>query len=139
MNRCELIGTLVRDLEMRYLPSGQALVEMSLAVNGTRYDSDSRATVVTTLYCSITVWGWQAEQLANLEVKRGDSVHVLGELEQREIEKRDGSKEKKTRVVAHTVTPVRLKTLSAYPGTSDSSPQAGQDRSAGQGGDPWLT
>lgn len=127
-----MIGTLVRDLEMKYLPSGIALVEMSLAVNGTRYDSEARSQVVTTLYCSVTVWGWQAENLANLEARRGDSVHVLGELEQREVEKAGGGKEKKTRVVAHVVTPVRVK------GLGGPNPMAPSGAAAGGGSDPWA-
>lgn len=138
MNRVELVGTLVRDLEMRYLPSGLALVEISLAVNGTRYDSTARETVVTTLYTTVSVWGWAAEKVANDGVTRGDSVHVLGELEQREIEKPGGGKEKKTRVVATVVTPVRVKATPVSQGRPASSPQQSQGQGGAQGGDPWL-
>ena len=101
MNRVEVSGGLTRDPELTYMErSGSALCEITLAVNGTRYNFESRSQEVTTSYISVKAWGSLAEELAEADVAKGDELLVIGELEQRTIEKRDKSKESKTHVKA---------------------------------------
>lgn len=100
MNRVEIAGGLTRDAELRFTPSGAAVLNMTVAVNGTRYDGDSRQQVVTTSYISVEAWGSLAEEAAEQDIVKGCEVYVLGELTQSTTEKRDGSKESKTRVRA---------------------------------------
>lgn len=107
MNRVEISGGLTRDPEIRYLPSGVGVLDLTVAVNGARYDSDKREQVVTTSYISCNCFGWLAEQIANTGLSKGDEVYVLGELEQRSYETRDGKKESKTRVTIMALKPVR--------------------------------
>jgi len=115
VNRVEIQGGLVRTPELRYLPSGTALMEMNVAVNGARYDSQARQQVVDTVYVAVQVWGHQAEELDQLGLSRGEEVYVLGRLDQRTIEKRDGTREQKTRVSATFVTVTRRKPSNPTP------------------------
>ncbi len=101
INRVEVSGGLTRDPELTYMErSGSALCEITLAVNGARYNFERRSQEVTTSYISVKAWGSLAEELAEADVSKGDELLVIGELEQRTIEKRDKSKESKTHVKA---------------------------------------
>jgi single-strand DNA-binding protein len=106
VNRVEISGGLTRDPEIRYTNGGFPILEFTVAVSGTRYDSGERKQVVTTSYISCTVVGDRAEEFADSHGK-GDEVLVLGELDQRSFEKRDGSKESKTRVSVMSVHTLR--------------------------------
>jgi single-strand DNA-binding protein len=107
MNRVEIMGGLTRDAELRFLPSGIAVLNFTVAVNGARYDSSERQQVVTTSYISVEAWGSLAEEAADSGVTKGCEVYVMGELTQQTIEKRDGEKESKTRVKAHIISVTR--------------------------------
>jgi single-strand DNA-binding protein len=126
MNRVELIGGLVRPPDLRYTPGGLAVCEVSIAVNDARYDSQAKAQTVSTTYVAVNAFGLTAETLAALD--KGDEVYVLGQLSQRTIEKKDGTKEQKTRVDAHVVVVTRQR-------SGGSSPQRLQPAS-GTGRDP---
>lgn len=112
MNRVELIGGLTRDAELRSVGQGTPLLEFTLALNGTRYSAEKREQVVTTTFVRCQAWGWLGEQLADLVLLKGETVHVLGELDQYEVEKDDGSKDSRTRIRVHTLTPTRRKSYS---------------------------
>lgn len=107
MNRVEISGGLVRDAEVKRLDSGAMVANMSVAVNGTRFDADSGQQEVTTAYIAVEAWGSLAEEIASLEITRGTEVYVLGELVQQTREKRGGGSESKTRVKAMTISVVR--------------------------------
>lgn len=109
INEVKIGGGLVRDIDFRYLPSGVGLVEFTVAVNDARYDSTQRQQVVTTEFVAVQAWGWLAEQVAGLGLAKGDEVFVQGKLSQREFEKKDGTKERKTRVVAYLVQPTKMR------------------------------
>ncbi len=113
LNKVELIGGLTRDIHMTYTKKGTAIVELSLAVNGARYDFEARGQVVTTVYVQVQCFGATAERVAETEIRQGDEVYVLGELDQREVEKRDGTTERKTRVTASVVIPTRIRQQAA--------------------------
>lgn len=98
MNRVELVGGLTRDPEIKITQSGAVTWFATIAVNGTRYDTETRGQVVKTTYVALSAFGWLAEQLTEGAYERGDELHVLGELDQYEIEKEDGKKDRKTRV-----------------------------------------
>lgn len=126
MNRVELHGGLTRDPEFRFTDSGVAVWEVTLAVNGTRYDSQARQQVVRTTFVRVVAFGHCAEQAAESGLAKGDSVLILGELDNHTRERQDGSKETKTSVAALTVTPTRIR--SARP----SAPRQEQQS------DPWA-
>ena len=73
-----IIGNLGRDPEMRYLPNGQAVTNMSVAANHTYTDSNGQKVKETTWF-RVSVWGAQAES-ANQYLHQGSRVLVEGRL-----------------------------------------------------------
>lgn len=106
MNRVELVGGLTRDPDCTITQSGTASWFATIAVNGTRYDPQERQQVVKTTFVALSAFGWIAEQLIEENYGKGDELHVLGELDQYEVEK-DGQKDRKTRVRPIIVTATR--------------------------------
>lgn len=137
MNRVEIRGGLVRDVELKYVgQSGVACMEMTVAVNGTRYDSQQRTQVVKTTFVSVQVWGLKAEETAErYRLSKGDEVYVLGELDQREVEKADGTKERKTRVTALLIDVLRCRNTQHPTTGTSAAPTAAP---AAPGADPWA-
>lgn len=111
LNRVELSGGLVKDPEVRMIGQAQTtLVELSVALNGTKYDRQQRGQVVKTTFVVVQCWGWVGEQVASYGLTRGQEVYVLGELDQTEVERPDGSKDRKTRINASLVFVTRAQT-----------------------------
>lgn len=141
INDVRVGGGLVRDPELRFLPSGVALLEFTVAVNDARYDSQARSQVVTTEFVACQAWGWLAEKVAGIGLSKGDEVFVLGKLSQREFEKKDGSKERKTRVVAYLVEPTKMRQDGRSQPTTPQQPdpwqQDQQEPPFDSASDPW--
>lgn len=101
-NKVILIGNITRDLELRYIPGGQAVVEFSIAVNQ-RFKDKAGQSQEKTDFIPIVAWGKQAE-LIKQYLGKGSSVYVEGRLQQDSWEdKNDGTKKSKLKVVAQHV------------------------------------
>ena len=59
-NRVILIGNLTRDPELRYIPSGTAVTEISLAVNERRKGPNGEK-IDEVNFIDVTLWGRTAE------------------------------------------------------------------------------
>ena len=73
-----LVGNLGRDPEMRYTPSGQAVTNLSVAVND-NYTNNNGERIERTIWVRVSVWGKQAES-CNTYLKKGRTVLVEGRL-----------------------------------------------------------
>jgi single-strand DNA-binding protein len=73
-----IAGNLGKDPEMRYLPSGQAVTNFSVATSRQYTGSDGQP-VKETIWFRISVWGKQAET-CNQYLKKGSKVLVEGRL-----------------------------------------------------------
>ncbi|MBI2104026.1 MAG: single-stranded DNA-binding protein [Candidatus Omnitrophica bacterium] len=78
LNRVLLIGNLTKDPELRYTPSGAAVVNLRLAVNSTFKDQAGQRKEET-CFLTVVAWGRQAET-CNQYLKKGRSVFVEGRL-----------------------------------------------------------
>jgi len=94
-NRVILVGNLTRDPELRYIPSGTAVSEVTLAVND-RVKRNDQWTEETT-FVDVTLWARTAE-VANEYLSKGSPVLIEGRLKLDRWEK-DGQKHSKLRVV----------------------------------------
>jgi single-strand DNA-binding protein len=92
-----MIGNLVRDPEIKYIPSGAAVTKFRLAVNPNKKDAKPE----DTLYVDVVAWEKLAET-CNLYLKQGWKVLVEGRLSIRSYEK-DGDKRYATEIVANAV------------------------------------
>ena len=73
-----IVGNLGRDPEMRYIPSGQAVCDLSVATNR-QYNNSSGQQVKETIWFRVSVWGKQAET-SNQYLRKGSKVLVEGRL-----------------------------------------------------------
>ena len=62
INRVTLVGRLTRDPELKHLPSGSAVLELGLAVNGRKQDASGQW-VDKPNFFDVKVFGNQAEML----------------------------------------------------------------------------
>lgn len=93
LNQVIMIGRLTRDPELSYTPSGNAVCNFSLAVNGYKKNDVS--------FFNIQAWNKIAENVNNY-MKKGSKVCVEGSLRQDRWEK-DGQKFNRVLVNARNV------------------------------------
>lgn len=89
VNTCIIGGRLVRDMEVRTLQSGTALGNFTIACDRPKYGDKEKQTD----FIDCTLWGDRANKLANYLVK-GKPVCVVGALNVRNYEDKDGNKRK---------------------------------------------
>ena len=82
-NKVELIGNLTRDPEMRYTPSGAAVVTFSVATNRSYVTDGERKEEVDFHRC--VAWNKLAE-ICHQFLKKGTKVFVAGRLQNRQWE-----------------------------------------------------
>ena len=84
MTQIAFVGNMTGPVEVRYTSSGQPVGNVGVAVNRKRGDKES------TYFHKVTLWGEMAEHAAGLG--KGTRVVVIGRIESREYETRDGRK-----------------------------------------------
>lgn len=98
INKVILVGNLGRDPETRYMPSGGAVTNVSVATSKSWKDKDSGEQKDRTEWHRVVFFNRLAE-VAGEYLKRGSKVYVEGELRTRDWEK-DGQKHYTTEIVA---------------------------------------
>jgi single-strand DNA-binding protein len=101
VNKAILIGNLGKDPELKYLPSGQAVANFSLATTERRTDKNGQRQDRTEWH-NIVVYGKTAE-VVNQYLKKGRSAYIEGRITTRSWDDRDGNKKYRTEIVANTV------------------------------------
>ena len=96
INNVVLVGRLVRDPELRYTPSNQAVATFSLAVNR-NFKSQNGEREADFINC--VIWRQQAENLANW-AKKGALIGITGRIQTRSYENQQGQRVYVTEVVA---------------------------------------
>ncbi|MBR5709724.1 MAG: single-stranded DNA-binding protein [Thermoguttaceae bacterium] len=130
-NRVILMGNVTRDVEVRYLPSGAAVCELTLAVNDRRKNPQGNW-VNEASFFDVTLWNRTAE-IAGEYLQKGAPILVEGKLRQESWTQEDGQKRSKIRVIADQMT------LLGPRGQGDGAPEDGggynnSNRGGRQGG-----
>ncbi len=99
MNKVFLIGNLTRDPELSTTPSGVAVCRFSIAVSRDYAGADGAR---ETDFFNVTVWRGRGENCGKY-LKKGNKVAVVGSLQNRSYEDKDGVKRNVTDVVASDV------------------------------------
>ena len=99
MNKVILVGNLTRDPELTETPSGVAVCRFSIAVSRDYANADGTR---ETDFFNITVWRGRAENCGKY-LKKGSKVAVVGNLQNRSYEDKDGIKRTVTDVIANEV------------------------------------
>lgn len=98
LNKVLLMGNLTRDPELRYLPSGQPVCKLGLAVNRKWRDNQSGEMKEQTCFVDASAFGRQGETIAKYMTK-GRPIFIEGRLDFRSWEGQDGQKRSKLEVV----------------------------------------
>lgn len=101
LNKAIIIGNLTRDPEMRSLPSGMQVANISVATNRVWKDKNGTKQEDTD-YHNVVVFGRRAETVGQY-LKKGSSVLVEGRIQTRSWDAQDGTKKYRTEIIADTV------------------------------------
>ena len=97
VNKVILVGTCGQDPEVRYLPNGNAVTNLSLATSEQWTDKQSGQKVERTEWHRVSLFGKVAE-IAGEYLRKGSQVYIEGKLQTREWEK-DGIKRYTTEII----------------------------------------
>ena len=97
INKAILIGNLGADPEVRYMPNGNAVTNLTLATSDSWKDKQSGQIQERTEWHSVSLFGKIAE-IAGQYLRKGSKVYIEGRLQTREWEK-DGVKRYTTEIV----------------------------------------
>jgi single-strand DNA-binding protein len=100
-NKVILIGNLTRDVELKHLPKGTAVCNLSLAVNR-RWKNEAGEEKEDVYFAECKAFGKQAETLAQY-VRKGNPLMIEGRLTREEWDdKKTGDKRSTTRIMIET-------------------------------------
>ncbi|MDE1166708.1 MAG: single-stranded DNA-binding protein [Pseudomonas sp.] len=121
VNKVILVGTCGQDPEVRYLPNGNAVTNLSLATSEQWTDKQSGQKVERTEWHRVSMFGKVAE-IAGEYLRKGSQVYIEGKLQTREWEK-DGIKRYTTEIVVDMQGTMQL--LGGRPQQGDQNNQGG--------------
>jgi len=99
LNKVMIIGTLGRDPELRYTPSGRPVASFSVATSRTWTSSDGERREETEWF-NVVAWGNLAE-ICKTHLAKGQQVYVEGRLQTRGWEDENGTRHYRTELVAN--------------------------------------
>ena len=102
VNKVILIGNLGADPEVKYLDSGVAVANFSLATTES-YKNKEGERVSQTEWHNIVLWRGLAE-VAEKYLKKGNSVYIEGKIRNRNWEDKDGNTRYTTEILADNMT-----------------------------------
>ena len=123
VNKVILVGNLGQDPEVKYLDSGVAVANFSLATSES-YKNKEGERVNQTEWHNIVLWRGLAE-VAEKWLKKGSSVYIEGKIKTRKWEDKEGKTRYNTEILADNMTMLGSKSTSkpeADPTTPDQQP-----------------
>ena len=99
VNKVILLGNLGQDPEMKYMPSGGAVVNLRIATNESYKDREGNQ-VERTEWHSVVMFNKLAE-IAGQYLKKGRSVYIEGSLRTRKWQDKSGQDRYSTEIVAN--------------------------------------
>jgi len=135
VNKVILVGNLGKDPELRYTPSGAAVVNFSLATSETYKDRDGNRQTKTEWH-NIVAWRQLAE-ICGKYLHKGKQIYIEGSLQTRKWQDRDGNDRYTTEIVANQMQMLGRADENGG-GGYQSGGQGGYDNTSGQqyGGQP---
>ena len=99
VNKVIIVGTLGKDPETRYMPSGSAVTNLRLATNEQWKDKQTGEQQERTEWHSIAMFGRLAEIAAEY-LRKGSQVYIEGKLRTRKWQDKEGKDRYSTEIVA---------------------------------------
>lgn len=125
VNKVILVGTCGQDPEVRYMPNGNAVTNLSLATSEQWTDKQTGQKVEKTEWHRVSLFGKVAE-IAGEYLRKGSQVYIEGKLQTRDWEK-DGVKRYTTEIIVDMQGTLQL--LGGRP-QGDQGQSGGQQNSA---------
>lgn len=125
VNKVILVGNCGRDPEIRYLPSGQAVANVTVATSSRRKDKNTGETIEDTQWHRVTFYERLAEIVGEY-VKKGQPIYVEGRLKYGKYTDQAGVEKQTTDIIA---TEVQLLGKRDGGGGEDQAPQSAAPRS----------
>lgn len=99
MNKIFLLGGLVRDPELNTTSNGKSVCKFSIGVKRKFENTEGQR---ESDYFNIVVWGTMGEN-CNKYLRKGSKVSIIGSVQTRTYDAKDGTKRYVTEVIAETV------------------------------------
>jgi single-strand DNA-binding protein len=128
VNKVIIVGNLGRDPETRYLPSGEAVTNISVATTETWKDKTSGEKKEATEWHRISFFGKLAE-IAGEYLKKGSQVYIEGQLRTRKYQDKETGKDRYSTEIRAD----RMQMLGSRAGAGE--PRAGAGESAAPKGE----
>ncbi|MBG3139019.1 single-stranded DNA-binding protein [Proteus mirabilis] len=100
VNKCILIGHLGQDPEIRYMPSGGAIANLTLATSESWRDKQTGEMKEKTEWHRVCIFGKLAE-IAGEYLRKGSQVYIEGQLQTRKWQDQSGQDRYSTEVVVN--------------------------------------
>ncbi len=118
VNKVILMGNCGRDPEIRYLPSGQAVANVSVATTTRRKDKNTGENIETTEWHRVTFFDRLAE-IAGEYLKKGNPVYIEGRLKYGKFTNKDGLEQNTCDIVAQEMQLLGTRQGQGSPGGDD--------------------
>lgn len=118
-NRCQLMGNLGQDPELKQTQGGQTLLKFSLATSEKWKDKGGNQQERTEWH-NCVLWGERGEKLARF-LSKGQRIFVEGKIQYEKFEDRDGNKRTSTNINVLSITFCEKKGSGGGSGSSDDS------------------
>ena len=135
LNKVMIIGNLGQDPDVKFLPSGDAVCNISVATDES-YKTKEGQKVEKTEWHNVTMFGKLAE-ISGEYLRKGSKVYIEGKLETRKWQAQDGTDRYSTDIKAFQMQMLDSKgNQSSVPSPAQIQPKAPAPTPAGPGPDP---
>ena len=133
LNRCEFIGRLGADPEVRHMPSGDMVANIRIAV-GSQWKNKQGEKQESTEWVPIVFFGKLAE-IVDKYLKKGARIYVSGRFKTRKYQAQDGSDRYSTEVVVDINGHMQMLDGRSDREGGDQAPRSGKSPQSGGGRD----
>jgi single-strand DNA-binding protein len=130
INKVIIVGNLGNDPETRYMPSGSAVTNLSVATNESWKDKQTGEQKDRTEWHKVAMFGRLAEIAAEY-LRKGSQVYIEGKLRTRKWQDKEGQDRYTTEIVADEMQMLGGRTGGGAPAMNDSSDRSPPPRAAG--------
>ena len=133
LNKVQLIGNLGQDPEVKYMPNGNAVVNMSIACSESWKDKNSGELVEKTEWIRLAGFGKVAE-ICGEYLKKGSKIYVEGKFTTDKYQDKDGKDTYASKVIFNNMMMLDGRPAGAESGGGGSSKGTASQQAAPAGG-----
>ena len=134
VNKVIIVGNLGNDPDTRYMPSGSAVTNLSVATNESWKDKQTGEQKDRTEWHRVAMFGRLAEIAAEY-LRKGSQVYIEGKLRTRKWQDQNGNDRWSTEIIADEMQMLGGRSSAGAPAMGDSGPPPGPPAPGG-GADP---